>query len=235
MALAEGAEGELPAAAAHHATRVLRLAGGDAITLFDGRGGEYAARILQIGKRGARVAIERFRDVEREAGVAVTLAMSVIATDAMDVAVRKAVELGAARIEPVAAGRSQGSAQGERSVRRVEHWRQIARAACEQCGRNRVPPVADVLPLEQWLAGAGASDLILAPGAALSLAQRLGAPAPTLRAIIVGPEGGFTDAELALSQRQGVTPVHMGTRVLRAETAAIAALATVGAIAGDAR
>jgi 16S rRNA (uracil1498-N3)-methyltransferase len=232
-ALAVGTEAQLPPAAAHHATRVLRLAIGDPITLFDGRGGEYPARLLHIDQRGARVGIEGFSAVEREAGIAVTLAMSVIATDSMDIAVRKAVELGAARIEPVAAARSQGSARGERSSRRVEHWRQIAQAACEQCGRNRIPPVADIVALETWLEGAGAADAMLAPAATEALVQRVAASVP--RAIVVGPEGGFTDPELALAQRRGVTLVHMGARVLRAETAAIAALAIVNAVAGDAR
>ena len=233
LALAEGAEAELPQAAAHHATRVLRLATGDAITLFDGRGGEYVARLLHIDKRGARVGIGHFSAIERELGVAVTLAMSVIATDPMDIAVRKAVELGVARIEPVVAARSQGSAGGERSARRVEHWRQIAQAACEQCGRNRIPPVVDAVPLDDWLAAAGPDDAILAPQALQSLAQRAAAKVP--RAILVGPEGGFTDHEIATAQQRGMAQVRMGTRVLRAETAALAALAIIGAIAGDAR
>ncbi|MEP7062320.1 MAG: 16S rRNA (uracil(1498)-N(3))-methyltransferase [Betaproteobacteria bacterium] len=231
MALAEGSEAQLPEAAAHHATRVLRLAAGDAITLFDGRGGEFAARLVRVDKRGARVAIDTFSAIEREAGVALSLVMSVIATDAMDIAVRKAVELGAARIEPVAAARSQGGSQ-ERAARRVEHWQQIVQAACEQCGRNRIPPVAPIVPLDVRLDAADAFDVILAPGAAQSLTQHAMQAAP--RSIIVGPEGGFTDAELARAARRGVIPVHMGARVLRAETAAIAALATVIAIAGDA-
>lgn len=233
LALAEATEADLPETAAHHATRVLRLGTGDAITLFDGRGGEYAARLLRIDKRGARVAVDAFRAVEREAGVELTLVMSVIATDPMDVAVRKAVELGVARIEPVAAARSQGGAQGDRSARRVEHWRQVAQAACEQCGRNLIPAVAPIVTLEARLDAADASDVILAPSAMLSLAQRAASAVP--HAIIVGPEGGFTDAELARAARRGVTAVHMGARTLRAETAAIAALATVVAIAGDAR
>lgn len=233
MVLAEGVEAELPRSAAHHATRVLRLTDGDAITLFDGLGGEYEARLTHVDKRGARVGIGRFHDVEREAGVSVTLAMSVIATDPMDVAIRKAVELGVARIEPVAAARSQGSAGGDRLARRVEHWRQIAQAACEQCGRNRIVPVANVVSLDEWLDAAGPDDVMLAPQAPQSLAQRAAVSVP--RAIVVGPEGGFTDGELAHAQRRGVALVRMGARVLRAETAAIAALAIVGALTGDAR
>ncbi|HEY5365520.1 MAG TPA: 16S rRNA (uracil(1498)-N(3))-methyltransferase [Casimicrobiaceae bacterium] len=231
--LAAGIEVELPQPAAHHALRVLRLAIGDALTLFDGCGGEYAARLVHADKRGARAAIERHDDVERETGAGVTLAMSVIATDPMDIAVRKAVELGVARIEPVAAARSQGSAGGERAARRVEHWRQIAQAACEQCGRNTIPSVAGIVALEAWLAGADAGVALLAPGATRSLAALAAKRAP--RAIVVGPEGGFTETESKLAAHHGVAFVHMGARVMRAETAAIAALAIVNAMAGDAR
>lgn len=232
-ALVEGGETHLPAAVAHHATRVLRLATGAPITLFNGRGGEYAAHILHVDRNGVRAGVESFRDVERENPAKVTLAMSLIATDAMDFAVRKAVELGAARIEPLAASRSQGGAHGDRSARRIAHWRQIAQAACEQCGRNRIPEVADIVALELWLAGTGPADAMLVPQATQSLAQRIALSVP--RAIVVGPEGGFTDAELALAQRREISAVHIGRRVLRAETAAIAALAIVGAVSGDAR
>ncbi len=231
--LAEGIEIALPDAAAHHATRVLRLATHDAITLFDGNGGEYAARLARIDKRAAHAVVGPWRDVEREAGADLTLAMCIVATDAMDIAVRKAVELGAARVEPLAAARSQGGAGGERGARRTLHWRQIAQAACEQCGRNRIPVVADTVALDAWLDSADSGVAMLAPGSARSLAAHA-AHAP-LRAIVVGPEGGFTAAEHALAVRRGVTLVHIGTRVLRAETAAIAALAIAGAAMGDAR
>ncbi len=228
MALADGANAQLPEAAAHHAARVLRLSAGDAITLFDGSGGEYQATIAQIDKRGVHVEIGHFATVERESNAAVALVMSVIATDTMDIAVRRAVELGVARIEPVLAARSQASSRGERGARRVAHWRQIVQAACEQCGRNRLPAVAEIVPLAERLNQAGEQDVMLVPGARMSLARRAGASTP--HALIVGPEGGFTDAEVALAERHRASQAHMGPRMLRAETAAIAALAIVSAL-----
>jgi 16S rRNA (uracil1498-N3)-methyltransferase len=136
----------------------------------------------------------------------------------------------------VIAARSQGASTGDRIERRVAHWRAIAVAACEQCGRNRVPPVEVPVPLAAWLArfvGEPGTAAVLAPGAARSLASLAAREPP--RQLLVGPEGGFTDDEQSLAARLGILPVHLGLRVLRAETAALAALATLNAVAGDAR
>ena len=231
-----GRDLELPEAAARHVALALRMRVGDALTLFDGTGGEFAASITRIDKRGVGASLGRFDPVERESPHRVTLVQAVIANDPMDWAVRKAVELGVAAVQPVLAARSQGSARGEKIERRLAHWRGIAIAACEQCGRNRVPGVLAPVTLSDWLAGATTAVaevaaagpvLMLAPGAARSLAVACAAAAPS--AVIVGPEGGFTDDELALAERRGVERVGLGPRVLRAETAAVAALAIVGA------
>jgi 16S rRNA (uracil1498-N3)-methyltransferase len=162
----------LPAAVAHHATRVLRLVAGDSITLFDGSGGEFAATIASVDRDRVTIDVGAFDAVEREAPIAVTLAQAIIATDPMDWAVRKAIELGVAAIVPIIAARSNLTRSGERIDKRVAHWRQIAIAACEQCGRNRVPPIDAPAPLSQWLAHASKQQRIalLAPGAAGSLA-----------------------------------------------------------------
>jgi 16S rRNA (uracil1498-N3)-methyltransferase len=165
----------------------------------------------------------------------VTLAQSIIAADMMDLVVRKAVELGVAAIQPLQSARSQ-NASGDRVARRLAHWQRIAIAACEQCGRNRIPGIAPVVPFAQWLAAAGDTSrpiAILDAAAERSLASLAANGAP--RAIVVGPEGGFDTAELTLARAAEATPVHMGARVLRAETAAVAALATINATAGDAR
>jgi 16S rRNA (uracil1498-N3)-methyltransferase len=228
-----GRDFELPQAAARHVALALRMRVGDALTLFDGTGGEFAASITRIDKRGVGAGLGRFDPVERESPHRVTLVQAVIANDPMDWAVRKAVELGVAAVQPVLAARSQGSARGEKTERRLAHWRGIAIAACDQCGRNRVPEVLAPVPLSDWLDSAAAAVapahpvLMLAPGAARSLATACAAGAPS--AVIVGPEGGFTDAELALAERCGVERVGLGPQVLRAETAAVAALAIVGA------
>ena len=228
---AVGAVVELPAAVAHHAVRVLRLAEGRALALFDGRGGECAATLLHAGKRGASVRIDRFDPVERESALGVTLAQAVIANDRMDHAVRKATELGASALQPVLTARSAPHPAGEAAERRRHHWQQVAVAACEQCGRNRVPRVALALPLAQWLAAWRGSGLVLAPEANESLST-LAQPAGPL-ALLVGPEGGFAPDEVAAAEHAGWRAVGLGPRVLRADTAGPAALAAMQALWGD--
>ncbi len=232
---AVGREIDLPHAPAHHALRVLRLGVGDALTLFTGAGGEFAATLVRADKRSAAVRIDAFAAVERESAVAVTLVQGIAANDAMDFVVRKAVELGVAVIQPVVTTRSARFPNGERGDKRQAHWRQIALAACEQCGRNRIPVVAGATDFAEWLAarGAGRAGIVLAPDAGEPLAA-LAAPTAALD-VLVGPEGGFTADEIARAVRAGVTPVRMGPRILRTETAAVAALAAVHALWGDFR
>jgi len=227
-ALAAGETVALPEAAAHHALRVLRMREGDALTLFDGAGGEWPATIASADRRGATVAVGAHRAVERESPLAVRLAIGLLATDAMDYAVRKSVELGVAAIDPVVAARSQGAARSHRA----DHWRRIVIAACEQCGRNRVPPVAPPRPLDEWLAARDRATpgILLAPGASATFAS---VPPAGAVDVLVGPEGGFDPRELDAASRAGLRPVAMGPRVLKAETACVAALAALQAIAGD--
>jgi 16S rRNA (uracil1498-N3)-methyltransferase len=226
----------LPEDVAHHAVRVLRLAVGAPIRLFDGQGGEYRAAIDRIDRHGASARIDRFDPVDREWAGAPTLVQAIIAADAMDAAVRKAVELGVAGIVPVLAARSQGAPAGARAEKRLFHWRSIAIAACEQCGRNRVPPIAEPVAFDGWLRTAEAVQgpaVVAAPGAGVSLADFATRTRP--RVVAVGPEGGFTEQETAQAVARGFVPVHMGPRILRADTAAIAALAMLAAVGGDAR
>ena len=222
----------LPETVAHHALRVLRLGVGEKVTLFGGDGGEFAGMLVSADKRGATVRIDAFDPVERESPHGATLVLAVIATGPMDFAVRKAVELGAAAIVPVATARSQG-AGGDKLDKRLAHWRQIAVAACEQCGRNRIPTVAATQSFVEWLAGRdpAAVAAILAPGAQHSLAAQ--ARGRAIDSVVVGPEGGFTSDEIDRALASGVVPAHLGARVLRAETAALAALATLNAVQGD--
>lgn len=226
----------LPPPTAHHAARVLRLPLGAPVRLFDGTGGEWSAVIDQIDRNRVSVRIERFDPVEREWQDAPVLVQSIIAADAMDAAIRKSVELGVAGIQPVHAARSQGTLSGERAEKRLAHWRAIAIAACEQCGRNRIPPIGPPQSLDAWLRGGAPQQgpvAIAGPGARESLAGFAARTAP--RHVVIGPEGGFTDDEMALAVHHGATPVHLGARVLRADTAAVAALAMIAAVAGDAR
>jgi 16S rRNA (uracil1498-N3)-methyltransferase len=229
-ALAAGTELDLPREAAHHALGVLRSREGDTLVLFDGRGGEWPSTIVAAGRRDARVRIERHDAIERESPLAVTLAVSLLASDAMDSAIRKSVELGVAVIQPVAATRSQGPTRRAESV---ERWRRLAIAACEQCGRNRIPAIEAARPLAEWLAARGRSRVgfVFVPGAA----ALPGSLAATAVDVLVGPEGGWTGDEIAAAQRAGLTSASMGPRVLRADTACVAALALVQAAAGGFR
>ena len=223
----------LPVAAAHHAVRVLRLQVDAPLTLFNGAGGEYAARIISISKSEVVVNIERHDAIERESPLAVTLVQALSSGERMDLTIQKAVELGVAQIVPVETERCVVRLQGERAVKRVQHWQQIVISACEQCGRNRLPVVSPILSIDAWLASGGRDTQrwLLSPRAAQALREL---PLPTKPIeLLVGPEGGFTDAEMAAAQRARYEGVRLGPRVLRTETAAPALLAAVQALWGD--
>lgn len=235
LPLAAGGIVRLPDSAARHAARVLRLGPDDAVTLFDGHGGEYAARIVSVRKEQVDVEVLERRDRECESPLRVTLAQALQAGDKMDLTVQKAVELGVSAVQPLAARRSVVRLDGERAAKRTEHWRSVAASACEQSGRNCVPPVAELLPLERWLATLGDPRpgelrLMLAPDAAGSLDTL---PAPDHVILMIGPEGGFDPLEGLAAQAAGFTEVRLGPRVLRTETAGLAAIAAMQIIWGD--
>lgn len=233
--LVSGTELELPAGAARH-VQVLRLQPGDAITLFhgglegagSGTGGEFEARITHMGRSSVRAEVGAHHATERETARAVHLVAGITANERMDWLVEKATELGAASITPLLAERSVLKLKGERADKKRAHWQAIAIAACEQCGRNRVPQVAQALDLGDWLAGPGRT----APGQRLLLSLREGSVLLKDRlaeagaaVFLSGPEGGLSPAEEAAALAHGFVPVGLGPRVLRAETAALAALA----------
>jgi 16S rRNA (uracil1498-N3)-methyltransferase len=229
--LAPGAEIELPERAARHVT-VLRLARGDAITLFDGSGGQFAAELTRVARNSAHARIGRKDAAERESPLAVTLAQGVSSGDRMDLALQKATELGVARIVPLASERSIVRLSAERAERRVAHWRGIVTAACEQSGRNRVPQVDAITELDVFLAAPAAGELRLmpSPGAERDLKALARAQAVTL---LVGPEGGLSPAERARAEAKGYVPVRFGPRVLRTETAPLALIAAMQVLWGD--
>lgn len=232
--LAPGATVALPAVAGHHVARVLRLKEGDALTLFDGRGGEWSATIARIHKDDVHAHLLAFDAVERESQPAVTLVQSIAAGDKMDWIVQKCVELGVAAIRPVAAKRSVVRLSGERMERRVAHWQAIAVAACEQCGRNRVPRVAPIVDLPQYLAEPAAENglrLLALPDSTRRVRDLAQPEGPV--SLLVGPEGGFEEGELAAARLTGYGDVSFGSRVLRTETAGAAALAGMLVLWGD--
>ncbi len=233
LPLSTGAPLDLPEAAAHHASRVLRLRNGDELTLFNGKGGEFAARIERIEGRGVAVSLGERRDIERESPLVVTLVQGLATGDRMDYAIQKAVELGVAAVQPVIMVRSVARLDAARAEKRMLHWRQIAISACEQCGRNRIPDVLPLQDLDDWLAQPTAVSLrlLLAPDARGALGA-LARPAGSIE-LLTGPEGGLAPEETDAALRVGFTAVRLGPRILRTETAALAALAALHALWGD--
>jgi 16S rRNA (uracil1498-N3)-methyltransferase len=222
---------ELDEDAATH-IRVLRLQEGEAITLFDGTGGEFSARIEAIGKRSVTVSLAAFIDVERESPIAVTLVQALATGDKMDWVIQKATELGVAAIQPLSTERSTLKLTADRACKRHTHWLAIAVAACEQCGRNRVPTIHAVQTFDVWLASARVTPCVLLhPRADRSMTQIIGTA--TAASIVVGPEGGFSEDEMARATRAGVISARFGPRTLRTETAGLAALAVMQSAAGD--
>jgi 16S rRNA (uracil1498-N3)-methyltransferase len=229
---------DLPENAARHAGKVLRLRQGDALVLFNGSGGEYAARIAAVERQRVSVDVLEWRALECEAPLQITLVQALQAGEKMDLTVQKAVELGVSRIVPFFSQRGVVRLEGERAVRRVEHWRGVAVAACEQCGRNRVPEVASLVGLSRWLGQPDAPvglRLILVPGAAQTLADL---PVPAVGGaveLLIGAEGGLTEDEIQSAVQAGFVPIRLGPRVLRTETAGLAAIAAIQCLWGDFR
>ena len=222
----------LPERVAHHALRVLRLRDGDPIVLFNGAGGEFAAR-LSVSGSNVHGAIDTFDAVEREAPLRVTLVQSWVAADKIEWIIEKAVELGVHSIVLAPAQRSVVRLTGDRLDKRVERLRELIVAACAQCGRNRIPHIEASPTLAASLQTGLSGDLrgvVLHPSAELSL---LKTPTAGGFAIAVGPEGGFDDDELALADQLGYSAYRLGPRVLRSETAGLAALAVLQTLAGD--
>lgn len=233
-ALAPGSVVSLPPAATHHLSRVLRAAVGDGVVVFND-GVEYTAAIIRIEKDRITVKLAAGNPVDRETPLACLLAQAVSSGERMDITLQKAVELGVKAVQPLFSERSVVRLAAERAEKRVAHWRQVMISACEQCGRNVIPELAVPLPFTDWLAklgpaGDGELRILLSPQAAIRPADL---PRPAAVTLLAGPEGGFTGAETALAQRYGFVALRLGPRVLRTETAALAALAAINVLWGD--
>ena len=228
-ALHSGMQLDFPDEAAHHAARVLRLRTGEPVTLFDGKGGEYEAQIVAIGRSGVRVAVGAYHERERESPLFITLVQGLSSSDRMDFIIQKAVELGVAAIQPVLTAKSVVRLSNERGAAKRIHWQRVAIAACEQCGRNRVPEIRAALPLSQFDSNDASVKILLSPLATKDLKQLVQSPLT----LAVGPEAGFDAAEEDLLAQKGFVPARLGPRILRTETAALAALAALNALQGD--
>lgn len=232
-ALSIGQEFTLPEGTFRHAMQVLRLKVGESLILFNAQGGEYQARLVLAGKRTAAALIEGFSPLNSESPLHLTLVMAIVKPDKMDFALQKAVELGVATLQPLITQHSVVRIGKEQTDKKIQHWEGVVQAACEQSGRTCLPPVLTPLTLEQWLQQPFAGTrLILAPGLFPRInALPLDLPSPF--ALLIGPEGGFTDEEVAQCQQAGVVAVSLGPRILRAETASTTALALLQHRYGD--
>jgi 16S rRNA (uracil1498-N3)-methyltransferase len=232
--LAAGVTLALPPGAARH-VQVLRMQPGDELTLFNGSGGEYAATVGRMGRSDVSVTVGVHTPTEREAARAVHLAVGMPANERMDWLVEKATELGVASIQPLATAHGVLRLSGERAEKKRAHWEAIAIAACEQCGRNRVPvihPVRSFSSPSAWIDAAAGKEalrliLSLAEGTRRLADAIESAPADRSVLVLSGPEGGLSAAEEQEALACGFAPVTLGPRVLRAETAALAALVSL--------
>jgi 16S rRNA (uracil1498-N3)-methyltransferase len=230
--LIEGAIIDLPETVARHLA-VLRMAPGDPLELFNGSGGVYRATLASLDKKRAAAAIAGFDAVDVELPFSLALAQGLPEGSKMDWIVEKAVELGVAGIQPLAAQRSVVRLSGERADKRLAHWEAVVVAASEQCGRTRLAQVAPVADFNRWVqAPSPARRILLSPRATQSLAAWAGSSAPHDVCIMIGPEGGFSGEEEDLALANGALALSMGPRVLRTETAGLAAIAALAALWG---
>jgi 16S rRNA (uracil1498-N3)-methyltransferase len=237
-ALIEGAELALPASTARHLVRVLRMDVGAALCVFNGKGGEYDARITAIRKDKVNVRVGAAQAVERESSLAVTLLQGVARGDKMDLILQKATELGVTRIVPLLLKRSTVRLDTQGAERKHAHWQSIIASACEQCGRNRLPILLPTDTLANTVSALPSGlKLLLAPDSdSQSLPAIVNAHPAAMKAhvvLLVGPEGGFDPEEAATAQEAGFVRCRLGPRILRTETAALAALATLQSLMGD--
>jgi 16S rRNA (uracil1498-N3)-methyltransferase len=219
--------------AVHYLSRVLRVSAGQSLVLFNGDGSDYSATVIAVQKLQIQVQILQRTPARPESPLQITLVQALARGERMDQLLRRATELGVAAFQPVFSERVEVRIRPEKLEKRMEHWRNIVISACEQCGRAVVPTVSAPLNLVQWLGQAGNhSRLILEPGADTPLS---GLQMGNQVELLVGPEGGFTERELACAKEQGVQAVSLGPRILRTETAGPAACAVLQAQAGDFR
>lgn len=228
--LRAGASLPFPDETAHHAASVLRVRAGDPVTLFDGRGGEYSARVSSVERRRVFADVLEHLPIERESPLQVVLVQGISSGERMEFTIRKAVELGVAEVRPVLTAASVSRPKGDRAASRQAHWQRVAISACEQCGRNVVPPVAEPGAVPGGEFDAEAVKLLLSPVGEKRLSE---VPEAARYVLAAGPEAGFDGREEATFRKAGFQPVRLGPRVLRTETAALAALAALNGLRGD--
>lgn len=225
----------LPSNAANHASRALRLTVGDAATLFNGDSYDYLCELVTVTKSTVTAQVMSKHAVKNESPLNITLLQAISSGERMDYTIQKAVELGVNAIQPINSQRSVVKLTGDRAEKRQAHWQNIVISACEQSGRATVPQVNNAMTLANWLsqnpASTNASRITLSPTATQTL-QDLALPTGEIY-LLIGAEGGLTQAEIELASTQGFAAVQLGKRILRTETAALAAVAAMQIIWGD--
>lgn len=230
--LRAGSQVTLQGDAANHVLRVLRLRRGDALVVFDGSGSDFEAEVTDLGRRDVTVRVSAGRERDMESPLDITLLQGICRGPRMDTVIQKATELGVGRIQPLLTERSVVRLDEDRADRKQEHWQRVAIAAAEQSGRGRVPQVGEPGPLEQLIPAVTGpkTRLLLDPGG--ESLRGIGLMEPAL-ALLAGPEGGLTEQERRLAADSGFRPVSLGPRILRTETAPLAALAVLQFLGGD--
>ena len=223
----------LPEATFRHAIQVLRLSVGESLILFNGEGGDYVAELSSVTKKAAIVQVQSFSPIANESPVAITLAQAIIKPDKMDFALQKAVELGVTTIQPLITQRSVVRISKDQTEKKVQHWQGIVQAACEQSGRIVLPQVLAPVSLDAWLQQAFHGTRLMLGIGDYPRIGALPADLPAPLALVIGPEGGFTEEETAACLAANVQGVSLGQRILRAETASLAALALIQHRFGD--
>jgi 16S rRNA (uracil1498-N3)-methyltransferase len=232
--LALGAQVTLEADAAHHLARVLRLPIGSPLILFNGDGNEYPAEIIALDKKNVVVVISNVLTEARESPLAIHLGVAISKGERMDWVIQKATELGVTEISPLQSERVEVRLHGEREEKKLAHWRAVAISACEQCARNRIPVINDVRPLFNWIENIQVDAKFVLHHRSVAVLDAQNA-APKSVALLIGPEGGLSEAEIGTAEQRGFQPLRLGPRVLRTETAPLAALSVLQYLWGDLR
>lgn len=218
--------------AARHVSRVLRMQSGDALILFNGDGAEYNASIASVDKKSVLVAIESANTIDRESPLAIHLGIAISKGERMDWVIQKATELGVTEITPLQTERVEVRLNNEREEKKLSHWQAIAIAACEQCQRNRMPTIHSPQSLSNWLDSVQSDvKFVLHHRSEVNLASN--SERPRSVALLIGPEGGLSESEITLAEKKNFAPLRLGPRVMRTETAPLAALSVLQFLWGD--
>lgn len=206
---------------------------GRELILFNGQGGEYRATITAINKKNVEVRVEDFSDIDRQSPLDINLGIGISRGERFDWVLQKATELGVNRITPLLTERTEVKLNGDRLQKKLQHWQQIAISACEQCQRNRLPEIASPQRLDSWLSEAAQNTglkLVLHHRSEQSLAEH---QSPERVTLLIGPEGGLSEAEIQTAEQRGFSALSLGPRVLRTETAPVVALSLMQYLWGD--